>query len=128
SISDPQVAAVEQVFVASAIWVSIRKKRFLRYFCWDGAHAIEVSRPLQLAEFCQVELTVIEIMDQTRCPYWCSVGFEAYGREPTSILDSTAEQVLTPARHVWLETLTRALPVSYPNWLVMAVDPASVRS
>jgi hypothetical protein len=114
--------------VASAIWVSIRKKRFLRYFCWDGAHAIEVSQPRGCADSCQVELTAIEIADQIRCPNWCSVGLEAYGREPISILDATAEQVFSSAHRLWSETLISALPVSYPNWLVMAVDPASPQS
>jgi hypothetical protein len=128
SVSDPQVEAVERIFVASATWVSIRKKRFLRYFCRDGAHSIEASQPLQCAESCQVELTAIEILDQIRSPYWCSFGLEAYGRDPISILDSTAEQVFAPAGQLWLETLTGAWPVSYPNWLVMAVDSAAGRS
>jgi hypothetical protein len=128
SIGDPQVGAVEQIFVASATWVSIRKKRFLRCFCWDGAQAIEVAQPLQCTDSCQVELTAIEIVDQISRPYWCSFGLEAYGGEPISILAATAEQVFAPARQLWLETLTGALPVSYPNWLVMAVDPDSAWS
>ena len=118
-VSDPQLGVVDQIFAASATWVSIRKKRFLRHFQPGPVEVPEIS----FAQGCNAELTAIEIVGQARRAFWCSLGFEAYGAEKDvlSILDSTAETVFASDPGIWSETLSRALPVSYPVWLTLAV-------
>jgi len=99
-------------------WIPIRKQRFLRrYKIKNDQEVIAISLGSLPAAGCEVELTAIELLDQS----WWTFAFESFGEESTlvdslTLLSATILSFGSPPR------LPEARSFGYPQWLQRNVN------
>lgn len=127
SFENDDLKPLEDALYASGAWITLNKRRYVRKFSAGGPTLEEVWADLPKDELpesgCNIELTLIQILEGAPSQTWFSLGFEAFGpaARVSAILDQTLShffQIFGAFPGARPDTRLNARDCfSYPEWL-----------